>query len=118
MQQQQKDIVCLIQDFYCIKLANEYRFDVNKKTFAISLDDNQLLLPHKGEVDVIRLQMYRKIVESICYSAIIIKLDVTKVTLCHDLVWFGSIPKPNQMTLFEKCQETKSIKLIRFDSKH
>ena len=76
---QQKNVICLIQDSYCIKLTRKYEFDVNKKTSATPLDDNQSLSLYESVIDVIKLQMYRKIVESIYYSTIMIKLDVIKI---------------------------------------
>ena len=76
---QKKNEVNLIQNFYCIKLIKKYEFDINKKTSAIFLNENQSLSPHESEIDLIKLHVYRKIVESICYSTIMIKFDVIKI---------------------------------------
>ena len=76
---QQKNVINLIQDFYCIKLTKKYEFDINKKTSAIFFDENQSLSFHEDEVDLIKLHVYRKIVESIYYSTIMIKFDVIKI---------------------------------------
>ena len=59
------------------KLIKEYDIDVAVKT-SFSFFSNDFT-KHENEVDSARIHIYKKKIESICYSIVITKLDVVKI---------------------------------------
>jgi hypothetical protein len=87
---QQSEMIYLVQDVYAEKLIKKYAISINQKTFT-SLS-YQSLISYMKEVDSIRVHIYRQKVKSICYLAIIIRSDMTKVAfkLTEFLINLGS----------------------------
>ncbi len=75
----QTEIVHLVQDVYMKKLMKNYEIIllINQK-ISTSLS-YQSLTSYSENVDQSRIHVYRQKIESICYSAIIIRSDITKI---------------------------------------
>ena len=69
--------VAIVQNAYMKKLIKKYNIDIVIKTlFSPLLND---LIKYKNEIDFARLHIYRKTIESICYSVVIIRPDIVKI---------------------------------------
>ena len=70
--------VHLIQNIYMDKLVKEYNINETSQTSSQTLIFNEELASFDDEVDSARMHLYRKKVESICYSAIMTRSDIAK----------------------------------------
>ena len=71
-----QNTVVIMQNVYMKKLIKKYNIDVVIKTsFSLLLNN---LIKYKSEIDFVRLYIYRKKIESICYSIVIIRFDIAK----------------------------------------
>ena len=71
-----QNTVAIVQNAYMKKLVKKYNIDVAIKTSFSPLSDD--LIKYENEVDFARLHIYRKKIESICYSIVIIRSDIAK----------------------------------------
>ena len=69
--------IALVQDAYMDKLAKEYGI-ISERKIATPLPNDQKIVPYEGEIDPGLMNLYRKKVGSICYSAIMIRPDIAK----------------------------------------
>ena len=69
--------VVIVQNVYMKKLIKKYNIDVVIKTLFSSLLND--LIKYENEIDFAWLHIYRKKIESICYSAVIIRFDIAKI---------------------------------------
>ena len=69
--------IVIMQNAYMKKLIKKYNIDVIIKTSFSSLSND--LIKYKNEVDFVRFHIYRKKIESICYSIVIIRFDIVKI---------------------------------------
>jgi hypothetical protein len=69
--------VYLVQDAYVDKLMKEYEIRGSAKV-QISLSSSSTLAKYDEEIDQQRMHEYRQKVNSICYSATIIRSDIAK----------------------------------------
>ena len=69
--------VVIMQNVYMKKLIKKYNIDVVIKTSFSSLSNN--LIKYENEIDFARLHIYKKKIESICYSIVIIRSDIAKI---------------------------------------
>ena len=74
---QSKDIVSLVQNDYLNKLAKIYQINISIKSSIISLSIDELII-HENEKNKSRITIYRKKIESICYSIIITRFDIVR----------------------------------------
>jgi hypothetical protein len=78
IQNRETKIVYLMQNVYAEKLIKKHEISINQKTSSISLSYQSLILYEK-DVDSDRVYVYKQKVRSICYLAIIIRSNITKV---------------------------------------
>ena len=72
-----QNTVAIAQNVYMKKLIKKYNIDVAIKT-SFSLLSNDLI-KYEGEIYFVRLHIYRKKIESIFYSIVIIRSDIAKI---------------------------------------
>lgn len=95
-----KETVFIIQNLYMKKLVKKYEIDIiNLKTFVASISVD--LKAFDGEVDIIDIHQYRKMVESICYSIVGIKFDIVKTASKFSKFFINS--GPNHMKVVMQC---------------
>ena len=72
-----QNTVVIVQNVYMKKLIKKYNIDVVIKTsFSPLLND---LIKYKNKIDFARFHIYKKKIESICYSIVIIRFDIVKI---------------------------------------
>jgi hypothetical protein len=110
--------VYLVQDAYVDKLMKEYEIRKSAKV-QISLSSSSTLAKYNEETDQQRMHEYRQKVNSICYSATMIRSDIAKTT--SKLVEFLINSESDHLIAANHCmkylQNTKylKIKYIAFD---
>ncbi len=110
--------VYLVQDAYVDKLMKEYEIKESTK-MQISLSSSSTLAKYDEEIDQQRMHKYRQKVNSICYSATMIRSDITKTA--SKLVEFLINSESDHLIAANHCmrylQNTKylRIKYIAFD---
>ena len=72
-----QNTVAIMQNVYMKKLIKKYNIDVVIKILFSSLLNN--LIKYKSEIDFAWLHIYRKKIESICYSIVIIWPNIVKI---------------------------------------
>ncbi len=75
IQDRQTKIVYLMQDVYMKKLTKNYKIILTNQKISTSFLYQSLILYEK-DIDQSRIHLYRQKVNSICYSVIIIRLDI------------------------------------------
>jgi hypothetical protein len=110
--------VYFVQDAYVDKLMKEYEIRESAKV-QTSLSSSSTLAKYDEEIDQQRMHEYRQKVNSICYSATMIKSDIVKTT--SKLVEFLINSESNHLIAANHCiryfQNIKylRIKYIAFD---
>jgi hypothetical protein len=110
--------VYLVQDAYVDKLIKEYEIRESAKV-QISLSSSFTLAKYDEEIDQQRMHEYRQKVNSICYSATMIRSDTAKTT--SKLIEFLINSESDHLIVANHCmrylQNTKylKIKYIAFD---
>jgi hypothetical protein len=110
--------VYLVQDAYVDKLMKEYKIKESAK-MQISLSSSSTLVKYDEEIDQQRMHEYRQKVNSIFYSATMIRSDIAKTT--SKLVEFLINSESDYLIAANHCmrylQNTKylRIKYIAFD---
>jgi hypothetical protein len=110
--------VYFIQDAYVDKLMKEYEIRKSTKV-QISLSSSSTLAKYDEEIDQQRMHEYRQKVNSICYSATMIRSDIAKTT--SKLIEFLINSESDHLIAANHCmrylQNTKylRIKYIAFD---
>ena len=103
-----QNTVAIVQNAYMKKLIKKYDIDVVVKTsFSFFSDD---FTKHENEIDSIRVHIYKKKIESICYSIVIIRLDVVKAVF--KLFEFLINPDSNHLAAANQC--IRYLYAIRF----
>ena len=69
--------VAILQNVYMKKLIKKYNIDVAIKTLFSSLLND--LIKYENKIDLVRFYIYRKKVELIYYSIVIIRSDIAKI---------------------------------------
>ncbi len=111
--------VYLVQDAYVDKLMKEYEISEKFEKFQISLSSSSTLVKYDEEIDQQRMHEYRQKVNSICYSATMIKSNIAKTA--SKLVEFLINSESHHLIAANHCmrylQNTKylRIKYIAFD---
>ena len=72
-----QNTVAIMQNAYMKKLIKKYNIDVVIKILFSSLLNN--LIKYENEIDFVRLHIYKKKIESICYLIVIIRSDIAKI---------------------------------------
>ena len=70
-------IIKLVQDVYIDKLVKEYQIPFDSKA-STPISYEEEMKPYENEIDAKLMDLYKKKVGSICYSAIITKPDIAK----------------------------------------
>ncbi len=110
--------VYLVQDAYVDKLMKEYEIRKSAKV-QISLSSSSTLAKYDEEIDQQRMHEYRQKVNSICYSATMIKSNITKTA--SKLIEFLINSESDHLIAANHCmrylQNIKylKIKYIEFD---
>jgi hypothetical protein len=110
--------VYFVQDAYVDKLMKKYEIKESTKV-QISLSSSSTLAKYDEEIDQQRMHEYRQKVNSICYSATMIRSNITKTA--SKLIEFLINSESNHLIAANHCmrylQNTKylRIKYIAFD---
>jgi hypothetical protein len=111
----QNDSIYLVQDTYIDKLIKNYKINTNSKASLISLSIEGIE-SFNEDVDSNCMHEYRKKMRSVCYSAVVSRLDIVKVVskLTEHLI----NPESTHLTavnhLIKYLYETKHL-TIKFD---
>ena len=100
--------VTIMQNVYMKKLIKKYNIDVIIKTSFSPLSDD--LIKYKNEVDFAWLHIYKKKIESICYSIVIIRFDIVKTAF--KLLKFLINSNSNYFIIADQC--IRYLHAIRF----
>jgi SHS2 domain-containing protein len=112
------ETVYLVQDAYVDKLMKEYEIRESAKV-QISLSSSSTLAKYDEEIDQQRMHEYRRKVSSICYSATMIRSNITKTT--SKLIEFLINSESDHLIAANHCmrylQNTKYLRIryIAFD---
>ena len=111
-------IILLMQNVYINKLIKEYEI-IAKKKIAIPFSYDQELISYENEVDPVLMNSYKKKIESICYSAIMIKSDIAKTIF--KLIEHLKSSEPDHIKTTNHClrylNATKHLKIRYFVEK-
>jgi hypothetical protein len=104
--------VYLVQDAYVDKLMKEYEIRESAKV-QISLSSSSTLAKYDENIDQQRMQEYRQKMNSICYSATMIRSDIAKTA--SKLVEFLINSEPDHLIAANHCmsylQNTKYLRI-------
>ncbi len=111
----QNDSIYLVQDTYIDKLVKDYKININSKASLISLSIEDIE-SFNEDVDPNRMHEYRKMMRSVCYSAVISRSDIVKVVskLTEHLINLESTHLTAVNHLIRYLYETKHL-TIKFD---
>jgi hypothetical protein len=105
-----------MQDIYIDKLIKNYQININFKASSISLSVRFITESYQEDVNLARMHEYRKKMRSVCYLAVISRLDIVKVVLklTEHFINFKSTYLIAVNYLIKYLDETKHL-TIKFD---